>query len=157
MKRTRQSGFTLVEILIVVIILGILAAIIIPQFTNASTQARDNTLSTNIQSLQSQFELYKTQHNDQYPWDADADPDVTTLDTAANIVTKMTTVTGVDGLAWAAGDKCGPYLATIPANPYTGHTPGTVNSPGTVTFAAATGGANDWAIDVNTGAVSDGR
>ena len=36
----KPRGFTLVEILIVVIILGILAAIVIPQFTNASTDAR---------------------------------------------------------------------------------------------------------------------
>ncbi len=40
-----KSGFTLVEILIVVVILGILAAIVIPQFTEASTEAK------NIESL----------------------------------------------------------------------------------------------------------
>jgi prepilin-type N-terminal cleavage/methylation domain-containing protein len=46
--RTRsRSGFTLVEILIVVIILGILAALVIPQFTNASQNARESSLNGN--------------------------------------------------------------------------------------------------------------
>ena len=40
-----KKGFTLVEILIVVVILGILAAIVIPQFTDASTQAKESSLS----------------------------------------------------------------------------------------------------------------
>jgi prepilin-type N-terminal cleavage/methylation domain-containing protein len=50
MKRSRK-GFTLVEILIVVIILGILAAIVIPQFTQASTEARLSNLKTNLQTV----------------------------------------------------------------------------------------------------------
>ena len=45
-----SSGFTLVEILIVVIILGILAAIVIPQFTNASNDARQNSVASTLQT-----------------------------------------------------------------------------------------------------------
>src|SRR6188768_4534591 len=63
----RKSGFTLVEILIVVIILGILAAIVIPQFTNASQDARKNSLTSQLQTIRSQVELYKLQHLDQLP------------------------------------------------------------------------------------------
>ena len=54
-----KSGFTLVEILIVVVILGILAAIVIPQFTDASTQAKESSLCADLQTLRSQIELYK--------------------------------------------------------------------------------------------------
>jgi len=64
MTRNRKSGFTLVEILIVVIILGILAAIVIPQFTNASQDARKNSLTSQLQTIRSQLELAKLQHRD---------------------------------------------------------------------------------------------
>ena len=62
-----KRGFTLVEILIVVVILGILAAIVIPQFTQASTEAKTNSLCSDLQTLRSQIELYKVQHNDTLP------------------------------------------------------------------------------------------
>ena len=51
MQRRNNKGFTLVEILIVVIILGILAAIVIPQFTNASNDARNNSVASTLQTL----------------------------------------------------------------------------------------------------------
>src|SRR5438067_3173990 len=66
-RRTRKGGFTLVEILIVVIILGILAAIVIPQFTSASQDARKNSLTSQLQTIRSQIELYKLQHLDKLP------------------------------------------------------------------------------------------
>jgi type II secretion system protein G len=64
-----QKGFTLVEILIVVVILGILAAIVIPQFTSASTEAKQSSLRSNLQTLRSQIELYKIKNNDTPPAD----------------------------------------------------------------------------------------
>ena len=63
----RRGGFTLIEILIVVIILGILAAIVIPQFSSASTQARTTSLQSTAQTLRSQIALYKLQHGDNLP------------------------------------------------------------------------------------------
>src|ERR1017187_3807990 len=63
----KNKAFTLVEILIVVIILGILAAIVIPQFTEASNDARISALQSDLQTCRSQFELYKVQHLENYP------------------------------------------------------------------------------------------
>jgi general secretion pathway protein G len=67
MKTKRNRGFTLVEILIVVVILGILAAIVIPQFTDAATEASQANLVTNLQTLRSQIALFRIQHVDTDP------------------------------------------------------------------------------------------
>ncbi len=67
MKTRKNRGFTLVEILIVVVILGILAAIVIPQFSDASTQANQNRLKSDLQTLRSQVQLYRVQNIDQLP------------------------------------------------------------------------------------------
>jgi prepilin-type N-terminal cleavage/methylation domain-containing protein len=69
MKRSaRKSGFTLVEVLIVVVIMAILAATIIPQFTDSTSDAKASTTKFNLHTLRSQIELYKTQHNGVVPW-----------------------------------------------------------------------------------------
>ncbi|HSI33150.1 MAG: prepilin-type N-terminal cleavage/methylation domain-containing protein [Phycisphaerae bacterium] len=103
--RTNRKGFTLVEILIVVIILGILAAIVIPQFTSASTDARKNSLTSQLQTVRSQIELYKLQHNDNLP------------DFANKVWEQMTAQTDVNGDTQAASGKdFGPYLQQAPVN-----------------------------------------
>src|SRR3954451_5706098 len=63
-RTVRKGGFTLVEILIVVIILGILAAIVIPQFTSASQDARKSSLVSQLQTIKAQTELTRLQHLD---------------------------------------------------------------------------------------------
>lgn len=65
--RSSRKGFTLVEILIVVVILGILAAIVVPQFTSASTEAVKGALKSQIQTISSQLELYRVRHQGAYP------------------------------------------------------------------------------------------
>jgi general secretion pathway protein G len=57
-----RNAFTLIEILIVVVILGILAAIVIPQFTNAADDANESGVKSQLQTLRSQVELYRAQN-----------------------------------------------------------------------------------------------
>src|ERR1700733_13967537 len=86
-RSAARKGFTLVEILIVVIILGILAAIVIPQFTNASTDARKSNMASQDQTIKSQISLYSLQHNDVPPGNG----------TSANLWTYLTTVSDQQG------------------------------------------------------------
>jgi general secretion pathway protein G len=64
-RRTR--AFTLVEILIVVVILGILAAVVVPQFSSATQEARQGNLKTQLQILNSQIAIYAARSGNAYP------------------------------------------------------------------------------------------
>lgn len=66
-RRTVKRGFTLVEILIVVVILGILAAIVVPQFTNAANEARGGNTATQESTIENQLELWAARNNGVYP------------------------------------------------------------------------------------------
>ncbi len=58
MRRKSIRGFTLVELLVVVLILGALAFIAIPRIGQSSTTAKKNACDTNVDLLNSQIELY---------------------------------------------------------------------------------------------------
>ncbi len=90
-----KSGFTLVEILIVVVILGILAAIVIPQFSSASSEAKLASLKSNLQLIRAQIQLYKFKNDDASP-------------TVSGFTNQMTT-----------DANSGPFIQSIPDNPYT--------------------------------------
>ncbi|MCH7961004.1 MAG: prepilin-type N-terminal cleavage/methylation domain-containing protein [Planctomycetes bacterium] len=62
-----RKAFTLIEILIVVIILGILAAIVVPQFTSATEEAQISNMQATLQTIRNQIELYRVRNNGQYP------------------------------------------------------------------------------------------
>ena len=137
-KMKAKSGFTLVEILIVVVILGILAAIVIPQFTEAGTEAKTSSLCTDLQTIRSQIELYKIQHNDNLPNMA-----VVAGDNA------LTQVTLIDGTVTTLGaaNSYGPYIQKIPTNQF--------NDWSTIRIEAgvSTAGADShgWVFNTDTG------
>ena len=126
-----QAGFTLIEMLIVVIVLGILAMIIIPQITVSTEDAKLATLQTNLNTMRNAVELYYHQHNQIYPGAKDTDGSTalrTGNEAAAAIafIAQLTTYTEASGKA--AGDSTdltapiyGPYIktATLPKNPFT--------------------------------------
>jgi general secretion pathway protein G len=134
-----HNGFTLVEILIVVVIIGILASIVIPQFSNASYVARENTLRDDLRFLRTQIGVYYAQHNDTMPGYPGGD--TTSTPTETDFIAQMTLHTDARGNTSATGDatyKYGPYLSRMPKNP--------LSSLDTILFSASadlTGDVND--------------
>src|SRR5947199_7781434 len=100
----RRSAFTLIEVLIVVVIMAILAATIIPQFTDSTKDAKSSTVKFNLHTLRSQIELYRTQHNGTPPSGTLAELKINTDATRAQ--------------GTGANFPYGPYLRDVPVNPY---------------------------------------
>ena len=101
--RAGPSGFTLVEVLIVVAILGILAVVVAPQFGKTISQSKEAALASNLLMIRKIFERYRVQHDDTYP---------------VVFAAQLLITTNKAGLP---GTEYGPYLRTgFPKNPING-------------------------------------
>ena len=124
----KQAGFTLIEMIIVVLLLGILAMIIIPQLTVSTGEARLNTLRTNLNTVRGAIELYYHQHNKTYPGAVNMNGTGATPAEAnlpETFVYQLTRYTQFNGNTKSNKSALtppifGPYLksATLPENPY---------------------------------------
>jgi general secretion pathway protein G len=65
-KRTTSRGFTLIEIMVVMVILGLLVAIVAPNIMGRSDQAKVTIAETQLKNIQSALDLYRLD-NSQYP------------------------------------------------------------------------------------------
>jgi type II secretion system protein G len=105
----RRGGFTLIEVLIVVVIMAVLAATIVPQFTNSSKDARESSVKFNLHTLRNTLQMYKLHHMGIMP-------------TGANNLDQLTGATNQTGTVGAEGPSFpyGPYIQDeLPTNPFT--------------------------------------
>ncbi|MDF1810047.1 MAG: prepilin-type N-terminal cleavage/methylation domain-containing protein [Phycisphaerales bacterium] len=124
-----KRAFTLVEILIVVVILGILAAVIVPQFAGAITEASVGTTQSELQKLRRAVEVFQVRNENSLP-----------------------SVSAGDGTWGSLIAGTGEYLKEAPANPYVGGTNKQVIVLGTApdtTFQSTHG----WIYNASTGEI----
>ena len=119
----KKSGFTLVELLIVISVLGILGALVLPMYSNASQKTRASALKSDLHKVRSQIEIYKSQHEDLLP--------AFSGESSTDFERRLTSRTDKSGFT---GTDYGPYLNKIPKNPY--------NDLNTVRIDGAAAGAN---------------
>ena len=161
--RAKDGGFTLVELLIVVIILSILAAIVIPQFASSTSDAKYSALDTNLATVRSSIELYYQQHGT-YPG-ATASSGGTpptggaagtgAINTAQAVIDQLSMYTNTAGQAATNSDanyKYGPYLKKgMPADPFSNSAVVEVSTAGLLTMTATAATNAGWKYDNKTG------
>ena len=124
---SRRPRFTFVEILIVVIILASLAALVVPQFGQASVDPDLAALSATLQTVRTQLQYHMVQHDGAFPSFADWDK-------------QMLGQSRPDG-SLSANGSCGPYLLQIPVNPV----------DGSRRISPVQDGSGGWTYDEQTG------
>lgn len=170
---TRNNGFTLVELLIVVIILAILAAIVVPQFSASTDDAKRASLQSTLAGIRSAIDLYYQQHG-AYPGENDATGGAacvagtagigdasTAAERAEAFIDQLTKYTAANGTSCsqqnAGAYSLGPYLKkpTLPNDPFTGKGAAlaelTVVNTGDLAMDAAGITAGGWRYDTKTG------
>ncbi len=120
MNRMRK-GFTLVELMIVVSILGIVSALAFPAFQDHIAHSREAAAKSNLQVFRTQIEMYKYEHEGLAPgyMGSMQAPEATTL------IYQFIGTSALNGMASSSkvptATYCyGPYLNEIPANPFNG-------------------------------------
>ena len=113
--------------LIVIVVLGIMAMIIVPQVTIFSNDATLRTFETNLNNLRKVVELYYNQHDNTYPGfhDENGAPATTAIVCKKAFEKQLLQYTAIDGAASDTKDvthKFGPYIrgVALPTNPYNG-------------------------------------
>lgn len=106
-RNTHARGLTLIELIIVVSILAILAAIVIPRFSNATDSAKSGSIAAQLNTIKKALVLYKAEHNENYPSEDQL------ITNQWQVLVNTTDQTGD-----VAGNNFGPYFMKPPSNPY---------------------------------------
>jgi len=155
----QQTGFTLIEILIVVILIGILATVIVPQFRASSDDAKLSSLKTNLNIMRDAIRLYYHQHGNTYPGVKRAlngDDVINQGQSELSFfrqLTKYSEVTGNVSVTKTAAAKYGPYIrgGRLPTNPYNDKNDLTCDITTADITARSSDGLTGWKFYTQTG------
>lgn len=111
-RLAKHAAFTLVELLIVIIIIAVLAAIAIPKFANQSTRSKESALRAELSLLRNGVEMFKT--------DCGAYPSALS-DLAATAAPANGKDTAGNNKAILAADWKGPYVNKVNVDPVSGN------------------------------------
>jgi len=136
-KRQRRGGFSLLELVIVIVIMGIVAAIAIPRMSRGSAGAGDAALAGNLAILRSAIDMYAGEHGGTYP----------AVATIANQLTLYSSAAGATNATQSATYLYGPYLRKVPKLPVGA-------KKGQVGIAAATGDTIGWIYTAASGTIT---
>jgi len=140
----RRSAFTLIEVLIVVVIVAILAATILPRFSDSTQEAKLSALKSNIHLLRTYAEAYRMYHSDSYPAIIDND------------LPQLTSATNASGTIGPAGPDFpyGPYISQqLPLNPFDGSRKVTAVAKAGEKPTGVVGTLGGWQYDASNGFV----
>ena len=113
----RMKGFTLMEILIVVVLLGVLAAVVIPTVSQGAISARRSALMHDVQLLRRVIQIYTCQHLEVAPGYSNGNTSEAPTEQAfVDQATLASTESGLTDLPGTAGFHRGPYVLRIPTN-----------------------------------------
>ncbi len=140
----RFKAFTLIELMIVVAILGILAAIVIPQVQGNTLRAKESTAKDSLRTWRSQIEFYKMQHSGKAPGYKGV-----LGATVAELRNQFIGTSDINGFSVAATSPVapylyGPYLKAIPKNPFNNLDTIAYVPSATLFSAAANGTSSGW-------------
>jgi len=107
----RGSGFTLVELLVVIVVLAILAAIVLPKFVDSSQRSKESSLRSNLRLLRDALQRF---YNDTGSYPAQL-ADLAGKSAPAAGVTPTGGAAAVNASSWS-----GPYLNEVPDDPVSG-------------------------------------
>lgn len=152
-KTMRRQGFTLVELMLVVAILGILSALVVPIYSDHTAQAKESAAKSNLNVLRAQIELYKLQHNTIPPGYVNGTP--ATVDTLRLQFVGTTSAAGAASAATAPAGQYlyGPYVRKVPTNPFNSLNTLAYVAVATNFSTAADGASSGWLYKRETGEV----
>ena len=134
MRINKNSGFTMLELLIVIALLAILSTATFRHYTNASAEAKIATVEQNTRLLENAVDRYRWEHDGTLPGT------ISNITSWENLVKHLTLTTDKQGNITG---PYGPYLRTgIPPNSLNGSKTGTV-SLATLIATASIGGRRD--------------